>query len=145
MKAIGEGDDRGASRGITSNLNCVLDRLCTAIEKKGFFGEVTRGELHNTLSQRNIRLIHHDAKASVCKLSGLLYDGLCHLWAGVPNIHDTDATCKVNVTVPVYIFDNRAVSLGCEDAHRRSDAPRYELLTPRQQFTRFRSGNVKIR
>src|SRR5713226_7890580 len=47
MKSIVKGDNRRAPCCIASNLDCVLDRFRAAVEKYGFFGEVSGGQLDN--------------------------------------------------------------------------------------------------
>src|SRR5207249_6136267 len=86
-------DDNGrASGGKASDLDGVFDCLGTAVEEEGFLGKVARSYLADTFGKCNVWLIHHDAEAGMGEFGCLLGNGLCYFWAGVSNVHGTNAT-----------------------------------------------------
>src|SRR5438094_786701 len=136
MKSVVEGNNRRSACSKTGNFDGVFYSLCSTVEEDSLLGKVTRSQFSNPLGQSNIRLIHHNTKAGMGESSGLLSNSLSDFWTSMANVHSSNATCKVNVAISVYILNNSSISFSCKNIHCRTHAACNKLVPSRHQFTR---------
>ena len=130
VKGIVEGDNGGSPCCITSNLDSIFNRLCPTIKEKSFLRKVARRYVNNSLGKCNVRFVHHHAKTGMGELSSLFGNGPGHLGTSMSNIHDANATCKVDIAITIDIFDDGPIGFRRKYVHRGGDTACHELLAP---------------
>jgi bacterial/archaeal transporter family-2 protein len=117
-----EDDDRGPSRGRASDLDGVLDGLCSRVEKQALLLlAATRRELGETATDGEVRLVHPHHEALVEVAVDLVVDGGNGSGMPVARVLAAEAAGEVDVGAAVDVFDPGAFSPG-DDERWRGDS-----------------------
>ena len=117
MESFGIADNCRTIRRLSRDLDGVFDRFGTRVNEHRLGGIAVRKDLDEFLAQLNIRLLSRDMNASVQKCGGLFLNGSNDPGLTVTDVHDSDATGKVDEFLSIDSCQNSAPG-------RRSDSRR---------------------
>ena len=121
MEGIVEDDNRGASRCDACDLDRVLDRFCSRIQKDRLLAVATaRRELRQAAADVDVRLVHADHEALVQVLVDLGVDRLAHRRQRVAEVGAAEAAGEIDVLAPFRVPDAGALGAG-DDERGRGD------------------------
>jgi len=127
MERVFEGDDSGSSSMRARDLHRVLYRFSPTVHEQSLLRKFSGSDLVHPLGKSDIILVRSHLNACVQESIKLVSDSSEYGFPAMSNIEAADATGKVQIAIPVYIFKPGVFGLGHVDWRTNREPAWYSI------------------